>query len=47
MMESSCYVGGPKYPWPAVDGKVQSIQVGLTPRCHRMIELDDYPRIIE
>ena len=46
-MESSCDVGGPKYPWPAVNGKVQSSRVGLTPRCHRMIELDDYPRIIE
>ena len=26
---------------------MQSSQVGLTPRCHRMIKLDDYPRIIE
>ena len=46
-MESSCDVGGPKYPWPAVNRKMKSIRVGLTPRCHRMIELDDYPRIIE
>ena len=26
---------------------MQSIRVGLTPRRHRMIKLDDYPRIIE
>ena len=46
-MKSSCDIGGSKYPWPTVDIKVQSSRVGLTPRCHRMIELDDYPRIIE
>ena len=46
-MESSCDVGGPKYPWPAVDRKVQSSRVGLIPRCHRMKELDDYLRIVE
>ena len=46
-MESSCDVEGPKYPWPAVDRKMQSSRVGLTPRRHRMIKLDDYPRIIE
>ena len=46
-MESSCDVGGPKYPWSAVDRKMNSSRVVLTPRCHRMIELDDYLRIIE
>ena len=46
-MESSCDVGGPEYPWPAVDRKMKSSRVSLTPRCHRMIELDDNPRIIE
>ena len=44
-MESSCDVGGPKYPWPAVDGKMQSSWVGLLPRRHRVIKLDDYLRI--
>ena len=44
-MESSYDVGGPKYPWPAVDGKMQSSQVGLSPGRHRVIKLDDYPRI--
>ena len=44
-MESSCDVGGPKYPWPTVDGKMQSSRVGLSPRRHRVIKLDDYPRI--
>ena len=46
-MKSSCDVGGPKYPWPTVDGKMQSRRVGLSPICHRMVKLDDYPRIIE
>ena len=46
-MESSYDVGGPKYPWPAVDRKMKSSRVGLSPRCHRMIELDDDPRIVE
>ena len=45
-MKSSCDVGGPKYPWLTVDGKIQSRRVGLSPRCHRMIKLDNYPRII-
>ena len=44
-MESSCDVGGPKYHWPAVDGKMQSSRVGLSPRLHRVIKLDGYPRI--
>ena len=26
---------------------MQSSRFGLSPRCHRMIKLDDYPRIIE
>ena len=46
-MESSCDAGGPKYPWPAVDGKMQSSRVDLTPTHHRMIKLNDYPRIME
>ena len=45
-MVSSCDVGGSKYPWPIVDGKMQSSWVGLPPRCHRVIKIDDYPRII-
>ena len=46
-MESIFDVGGPKYPWLAIDRKMKSGRVGLTPGFHRMIELDDYPRIIE
>ena len=44
-MESSCDVGGLKYPWPAVDGKMKSRRVGLSPRRHCVIKLDDYRRI--
>ena len=45
-MESICDVGGSKYPWPTIDGKMQSSRVGLTPKRHRVIKLDDYPRLI-
>ena len=45
-MESSCDIRGPKYPWPVVDRKMKSSQVGLSLGCHSMIELDDDPRII-
>ena len=45
-MESSCDIGGSKYPWPAIDREMKSIRVGLSPGCHRMIELGDDPRII-
>ena len=45
-MEGSSDIGGPKYPWPAVDRKMKGSRVGLSPRCHRIIELDDDPRII-
>ena len=45
-MESSCDIRGLKYPWPVVDRKMKSSRVGLSPGCHRMIELDDDPRII-
>ena len=45
-MESSCDIGGLKYPWPAIDRKMKSSRVGLSLGCHNMIELDDDPRII-
>ena len=45
-MEGSYDIGGPKYPWPAVDRKMKSSRVGLLPGCHSMTELDDDPRII-
>ena len=45
-MESSCDIGGPKYPWPAIYRKMKSSRVGLSPGCRRMIELIDDPRII-
>ena len=45
-MESSYDIGGLKYQRPVVDRKMKSSRVGLSPRCHRMIELDDDPRII-
>ena len=44
-MESGCDFEGSKYPWSAVDGKMQSSRVGLSPRRHRVIKLDDYHRI--
>ena len=46
-MEGCCDIGGSKYPWPVVDIEMKSRWDGLSPGCHRMIELDDDPRIIE
>ena len=46
-MEGCCDIGGSKYRWPAVDREMKSSRVGLSPGSHRMIELDDDPRIIE
>ena len=45
-MESSCDIGGPKYPWPAVNRKMKSNRVSLSPGCHSMIELGEDSRII-
>ena len=42
-MENCCDVGGPKYHWPAVDREMKSSRVGLSPGCHRVIELGDDP----
>ena len=44
-IKSSCDVRGPEYPWPVVDGEMKSSQVGLAPGCHRVVELDDHPRV--
>ena len=44
-IKSSCDVRGPEYPWPAVDGEMKSCWVGLAPRCHRVVELNDHPRV--
>ena len=42
-----CYdIRGPKYPWPVVNREIKSSWVGLSPGCHRVIELGDDPRII-
>ena len=46
-MEGCCDIGGSKYPWLVVDIEMKSSRGGLLPGCHRMIELDDDPRIIE
>ena len=46
-MESGCDIEGSKHPRSAVDRKMKSSRVGLTPRCYRMIELDNYSRMIE
>ena len=44
-IKSSYDVRGPEYPWSAVDGEMKSCQVGLAPGCHRVVELDDHPRV--
>ena len=45
-MEKSYDIESLKYPWPAVDREMKSSWVGLSPGCHRMIELGDDQRII-
>ena len=45
-MEGCCDIGGPKYPWPAINREMKSSRVRLSPGCHYVIELGDYPRII-
>ena len=44
-IKSSCDVKGPEYPWSAIDGEMKSCRVGLAPRCHRVVELNDHPRV--
>ena len=44
-IKSSCDVKGPEYPWLAVDGEMKSCWVRLASRCHRVIELNDHPRV--
>ena len=45
-MEGCCDMGGPKYPWPAINREMNSSRVGLSPGSHRVIELDDDPKLI-
>ena len=45
-MEGCCDIGGPKYPWPAVNREMKSSRVRLSPGCHRVIELGNDPRIV-
>ena len=44
-IKSSYDVRGPEYPWPAVNGEMKSSRVGLMHGCHRVVELDDHPRV--
>ena len=44
-IKSSGDVRGPEYPWPHVDGEMKSCRVGLAPGCHRVVELNDHPRV--
>ena len=44
-IKSSCDVRGPEYPWPVVDGEMKSFRVGLASGCHRVVELNDHPRV--
>ena len=44
-IKSSYDVRGPKYSWLTVDREMKSCRVGLAPRCHRVVELNDHPRV--
>ena len=45
-MEGYCDIGGPKYPWPAVNREMKSSRVCLSSGCHRVIELGNDPRTV-
>ena len=44
-MESSRYIRGPEYPRSAIDREMNGCGIGLSPGSHRVVELDDHPRI--
>ena len=44
-IKNSCDVRGLKYSWSAVDGEMKSCRVGLALGCHRVVELNDHPRV--
>ena len=47
MQMEGCYdIGGPKYPWPAVNREMKSSWVRLSLGCHRVTELGNDPRIV-
>ena len=44
-IERSCNVCGPNYPWLAINRKMNSSQIGLSPGGHSVVELDDHPGV--
>ena len=46
-MECSCNIGGLKCPLVAIDREMDNNGIGYSPRCHGMVELDDYPGVEE
>ena len=41
-IECSCNVCGSKYPWSAINRKMNSSQIKLSPGGHSVVELDDH-----
>ena len=44
-IERSCNVYGPKHPWSTINRKMNSSRIGLSPKGHSVVELDDHPRV--
>ena len=44
-IERSCDIYDPKYPYSAIDSKMNSSRIGLSPGRHSVVELDDHPRV--
>ena len=44
-IECGCYIGGPKYPWSAIDREMNGCRIGLSLGDHRVVELYDHPRV--
>ena len=44
-IEGSCNISGLKYPLMAINREVYDSRIGVSPRCHGLIELNDHPRV--
>ena len=44
-IERSCYIRGSKYPRSAIDSEMNGRQIGISPRGHRVVKLDDHSRV--
>ena len=46
-LKRGIYIGCSQYALPAINGKLKSSRVALTPGCHGLVEVDHYSRVEE